>query len=184
VSGDALAFERRRHDAQALGSLALQQRQQQVDLEAALVKLVENHGAGSREQRAIAQRNAGRREHDPRRGAHHALVAHDIAHAVTERGLIQLRHPQREAAARDPARLDHQHRGFTPARHFGRLARSGRRREHHGPVAQSGEQRRAHGNDWKLDGQPACSTTKPRTVRAEVLLRRAARASELLAPPE
>ena len=61
------------------------------------------------EQRAIAQHDARRREHDARRVARHVLVAHDVADAVAEARAFELRDARREAPARDAPRLDHQH---------------------------------------------------------------------------
>ena len=116
------------------------EREPDVGVEIALVKLVEQHGRDALE-RGIALQHP--REHafgddlDPRALAHARLEPHAVADGVAGALAERRGHPHRDRARREPARLEH-HDALAARprlveqreRHDGALARAGRRREH------------------------------------------------------
>jgi hypothetical protein len=85
LAADAFAVERRGQDHQRRAALGEEQGEQQIDVEAAFVKLVEDHRASAAEERPIPQHHAGRGKHDARALAGDVLVAHHVTHRFTQR---------------------------------------------------------------------------------------------------
>jgi hypothetical protein len=127
---DAIAIERRRHDEQPAFEACEQQAEQEIDIEAALVKLVEHDGVEAAELVEGPQRDARRGEDNAARLARAVLVAHAVAHGPPERHALELGDALGQGAAGDAARLDDGDAPAEPAGHFGRLARARGRAQH------------------------------------------------------
>ena len=85
VFGDARSVERRRHHDEAWARLRRrEEREQEIELEAPLVELVEHEHVEGAGERRRSQDHAGRREDDPRRVARDGLVAHRVADPFSE----------------------------------------------------------------------------------------------------
>jgi long-chain acyl-CoA synthetase len=130
VRRQSRAVERRRHHDEALRPASQHERQQQVDVEAALVEFVEDHRVRPVEQRRVAEDDPRRREDDARGLARLVLVANDVADGVAETGALELGHAGGQRATRDAPWLDHHHSPLAPPRHLGRFARAGGGRDH------------------------------------------------------
>ena len=169
VSGNPLAVEGGAHHRQAAPALR-EQAEQEIDVEAPLVQLVEHHVVGALERLEIAQRHARGDEADPGIGAGAHVVPDHVAHVLAQRHALELGDPRREAAAGDPPRLHHHHPAGQPAGDLGRLAAPGRRREHQRRALHRVEHLLAEGVDGELQRRLPKSI-EPARVRSRGAIR-------------
>ncbi|MBW2258716.1 MAG: hypothetical protein JRI25_29600, partial [Deltaproteobacteria bacterium] len=153
VGGNLVSVERRGHRDELFPIPHQEQGQEEVEVQAALVELVQDDG---REPVGVpglhhAEGHPGGDVQDLGVDPGPPLVPYRVADPPAERGPLQLRHPHGQAAAGHPPRLDHQNPAplRAPPRNLGGLARSGGRGHHHGTARDGREQVRA----YRLDGQ-------------------------------
>jgi hypothetical protein len=188
VGGDAGPVERRAHQDEPGPAPLAQEREQQIELERALVELVEHDGverARALEPAPAPERDAGGGEEDAGLAAGHPLVADVVPDPRADPAPLELGDAARQAAACDPARLDHECCPRAPPRHLGRLARASRRREHDRPLGEARQQLAPERVDGQLRHAPLASryltndhanqsespmsaTPTPRTTRSSV----------------
>ena len=151
--GDGLHIQSRRHhqEAQILAQILLTldaQRQSQIGVQTALVKLIEDHATDVAQARVIlqhAREDAFRDHFDARLAAHPRLEPSAKSNASADGFAKQLRHAAGDGARRDPPRFEHQdfsvpEPGTRPQeeRHDGAFAGPWRRLQQHAAAARQG----------------------------------------------
>ncbi len=109
VARHAIPVERRRHDDEPARTSPHEEREEEIDIERALVELVEDDRRGALGERLIAQHDARRCEDDARGVARRGVVADDVADVGAETCAFEIGDARRERAARDASRFDDEH---------------------------------------------------------------------------
>lgn len=161
--GHRPGIERGTHDDHAQPRTQLaeahEQSEDEVDLDRALVKLVEHDGRHAVEGHVVVeapQRHAGRLDDEPGLRPHAAVEADDVAHLPTEPHTAQSGDLSRDRPGGQPSGLQEEH--LPPigkvVEHGGRdergLPRSGRRRDDDGPAARCLDDPGEVFGDWEV----------------------------------